>query len=126
MGFSNEGVRDGELRGHILLSHNTNITSFLLSRLKEEMRGGEPLAVFDRKHPWVQWGLGVKVGGRGLAHALNPVLSVSAAAVSPRPEGTGGALRQPHFPSYPTIVPRNLLPRALADPPAPSPQYRAW
>ena len=51
VGFSNEGVRDGELRGHILLSHNTNITSFLLSRLKEEMRGGEPLAVSNRKHP---------------------------------------------------------------------------
>lgn len=52
MGFSNEGVRDGELAGvHILFSHNPNISSFLLSRLKEEMRGGEALAVSDRKHP---------------------------------------------------------------------------
>ena len=66
MGFSNEGVRDGELAGvHILFSHNPSISSFLLSRLKEEMRGGEVLGVSDRRHLWVRWELRVEVRERG-------------------------------------------------------------
>jgi hypothetical protein len=51
-------AKDGE-------AHNPNITSFLLSCLKEEMRGGEVLGVSDRRHLWVRWELRVEVRERG-------------------------------------------------------------
>ncbi|XP_019814853.2 GTPase IMAP family member 5-like isoform X2 [Bos indicus] len=85
------------------------------------MGGGEALVVSEGKHP---------LGVRTLRTRRSPV---SAAAVSPCPEGCpqlrgqeARALGQCRFPSSPAVVPCSLRPRAPADPPASSPQSRAW
>ena len=125
VGFSNEGVRDGELRGHILLSHNTNITSFLLSRLKEEMRGGRGARGLRQEASLSAAGVGGGGSGPGLARArLEPSALGFGRSSFSAPGGDKG--RPPSAPPSSTVVPCNLRPRAPADLPASSPQRRAW
>lgn len=85
------------------------------------MRGGRAARGLRQEASWVQWGLGVEAGERGLVHAPEPsALRFRRQQVLPARRNERGALRQPHFPSYPTVVPCSLRPRALADPPHPA------